>query len=68
MPLGSWPLLVWFGEEYYHVSVSRATCTLNQPIAERANTPLRNYSGLRLHNGCMGPHSVQGQKVFALIS
>ena len=66
MPLGSWPLLTRFGEEYYYARVSRAACTLNQPMTIGTDTPSRQHSGLRLHNGCMGPNNCQGQKVFAL--
>ena len=65
MPLGSWPLLTRFGEEYYYASVSRAACTLNQPMTGGTDTPSRYIRGLRLHNGCMGPNDCQGQKVFA---
>ena len=59
MPLGSWPLLTWFGEEYYYASVSRTVCTLSQPIVEGTDTPSQNYSGLRRHNGCMRPNIVR---------
>ena len=59
MPLGSWPLLIWFGEEYYYASASQAVCTLSQPIVVGIDTPSRYYSGLRLHNGCMGPNIVR---------
>ena len=59
MPLESWPLLTWFGEEYYYASVSRAVCTLNQPIVVGTDTLSQNYSGLYLHNGCMGLNIVR---------
>ena len=59
MPLGSWPLLRWFGEEYYYGSVSRTACTLHQPIVVGTDTPSQNFSGLRLHNVCMGANIVR---------
>ena len=59
MPSGSWPLLTWFGGEYYYAGVSRATYTLSQPTVVGTDTTSRYYGGLRLHNGCMGPNIVR---------
>ena len=59
MLLGSWPLLKWFGEEYYYASVSWAAYTLSEPIVVGTDTLSRYSIGLRLHDGCMGPNIVR---------
>ena len=59
MPLGSWPLLQWFGEEYYYANVSRTACTLSQPIVVGTDIPSRYYSGLRLQNRCIEPNIIR---------